>query len=170
MLKYFGVREKEALRRLDAFVKQEVPQELKGRLSGMNWPAVLGGEKFREWVKEKFLGKRLDEKGVPQLREVLRHQKIAHLKELAGKLWGCSPDFWQRLRRGRENPQRRAMIYASRRFLKATSREISEAFGGIGDGAIAMQYRCAEREIRQKCGCHGAVEELQKGLNLQLKT
>ena len=170
VLRYFGKREKEALGRMDAFVKEEPSEEIMKRMGGVNWPAVLGGEKFKEWVKEKYLGRRLDEKGVPQLRELLRHQKIGHLKELARERWGCGPDLWQKVRRGRENPKRRAMIYASRRFLKATGWEISEAFGGIGHGAISMQCRSAEQEIREKKGCCADVQDLERALNLQLKT
>ena len=62
------------------------------------------------------------------------------------------------------------MIYASRTYLKATSREIGEEFGGIGPAAISMQCRGAEEEIRKKRGCHAMIQELENILNCQLKT
>ena len=169
VLQYFSHREKEALKQLDAFVAKESPPDLAQRLSGGNWPAILGSDKFKEWVREKFLGKRLDEKAVPQIREVLRQRKIGDLKKTAEKLWAVDSDFWFKVRRGRENPIRRAMIYASRKHLKATNREISEEFGGIGHAAISMQCRFAEEEIQRREGCWKAVGELEEAINLQLK-
>ncbi|OGX12793.1 MAG: hypothetical protein A2351_07325 [Omnitrophica bacterium RIFOXYB12_FULL_50_7] len=168
VLKFFGQHEKEARARLDAFVREEPPQEFLERLSGDNWPAVLGPDSFKEWVKEKFLGKRLDAKGVPELRRTLKETKIIRLKTIAEQKWGRKEEDFRKVRRGRDDPRKRAMIYASRQYLKATNKEIGEEFGGISHAAISMQYRRAEEEITRKTGCWRFVQELEKALNLQL--
>jgi len=170
VLKYFGKREKEALRRMDAFVKKQVPKELEKRLSGENWPAMLGGARFKEWVKEKYLGKRLDETGVPQLRAIIRDCRISNLKKAAEKLWGIAVDEWKKARRGKMDLRRRAMIYASRKLMKAGGREIGEEFGRIGFAAVSMQCRKAEADIRKGRGCAKAFSELEKATCSQMKS
>jgi len=169
VLRYFGRHEKEAVREMDRFVRQESSQELRHRLNGPNWPAMLGSDHFREGIKEKFLGRDLDKKGLPQLRELARERKVTHLKAAAEKLWGTDPAQWMKIRRGREDMKRRAMIYASRMVLKATAREISEEFGGIGNSAISMQCRCAEEEIRKQKGCYALLKDLEKALRSTVK-
>ena len=62
------------------------------------------------------------------------------------------------------------MIYASRQYLKATNKEIGEEFGRISHAAISMQYRRASEEIAGQTGCYCFVQELEKALNLQLKS
>ncbi|MBN1688110.1 MAG: transposase [Candidatus Omnitrophica bacterium] len=170
VLKYFGKREKEALRQLDAFVREEPTKGYMEKMHSARWPVVLGNEPFIDWIKEKFLGKRLNEKGIPQLREVLRGEKIAKLKEVAKGLWDCEATEWQKVRRGREDSKRRAMIYVSRVLLKATTREIGQEFGGIGHTGVSMQWVRAEQEMRQKEGCYQYVRELEHALKCQMKT
>jgi len=151
-------------------VEEGVPKELQKRLDGMNWPAMLGSEKFKEWVKEKHLGEKLEDKEITQARQVMRETKIVHLKRWAKKQWGIELGEWQKIRRGHEQPQRRAMIYVSRWRLKAMHKEISCEFGGIGHTAISKQSRLAEAELSRKKGCYCYVQELERFLKCQVQT
>jgi len=170
VLRYFDEKPHEAVKRLHAFVEKASIGELKKRLDDVKWPVLLGGKSFAGRIKERFLSSCLGKKEIPQLNELLREKKIADLMETAERLWGIEPDHWKRLRRGYKNDKRRAMIYASRAFLKASGREISDAFGGISYAAISMQCRLAEEEITKQSGCSRAVSELRETVNLQLKT
>ncbi len=170
ILRYFGKHEREARMRLEAFVRQGPPDALMERLSGINWPAMIGPESFKEWVKERFLGKRLNAKGIPALRQVLLETKISQVISIARQKWGLKEADFKKVRRGHENPERRALIYACRQYLKATNKEIGQEFGGISHAAISMQYRLAEGEIAARKGCYRLVQDLEKALNLQMKS
>ena len=165
VLKYFGVNRTEAVKRFDAFVKERTDTKLETKMSSLNWPAILGSTKFKERVKRKFLGKRLDEKNVPQLRQVFRDRTINDLQSIAKELWKINPVVWQKVRRGYDNPKRRALIYVSRRHLKATANEIRDSFGQIGYAAISMQYKRALSDIDNEEGCYHDVCELEKAIN-----
>jgi hypothetical protein len=68
----FSEYEKEAIRKLDAFFKEEVPEELSSVLNKTKWPAILGGEDFKARIREKLRGKRIKEGEVPQYNESMK--------------------------------------------------------------------------------------------------
>jgi len=138
VLSLFADRKHDAISLLKEFVNKERSPELVRRLASVKWPAILGGEKFKEWLKEHHLGKRLSERNVPQLRDLLREYKLDRLKLLAEQLWEIPPDEWLKTKRGRRNDKRRAMIYVSRHYLKATAAEAAQAFG-VHHAAVSIK-------------------------------
>jgi len=65
----FSEYEREAMQRLDGFVKKEVPKELSMALNRIKWPAILGGEAFKDGIRARLRGKKIEKGEVPQYKE-----------------------------------------------------------------------------------------------------
>ena len=81
-LAYWGQYEKSAINEYSRYVKQNVPEYFDKRLEGRNWPAVLGSEKFKDKIKNLFLGKDLTEVASRDLKEALPKESIEEAVEL----------------------------------------------------------------------------------------
>jgi putative transposase len=155
---------------LDVFVNEAVNRELTRTLSKEKWPALLGEETFKEWVRETHLDERFNEKEIPQLRETLKGKQLGDLQELSHRLWGKSAIDWTSVRRGFDNPMKRALVYVGRTYFMWTRQEMGEVFGGVKPSAISKQCARAQEEIRNHAGCYRHVKQLTKALKCQSKT
>lgn len=158
ILKYFGKREKEAERKLDAYVKEEASKEFNKRLDGVNWPSMIGGEKFKGWVKDQFLGEKLDDRELSRVKKQ-NTLTIEKCLEVACKLLKCEEVEICKSKRGSENYKRRAFIYWSKKEHGILNREIGMILG-VGYATISQQYSLAEEEVRKRNGCWKLVRLL----------
>ena len=166
----FGRYERQAQQAFHAFVSQEPPKDSEKRLGSLNWPAVLGSDRFKDWVKEKYLGSRLDQRRVPQLRALLREKGIGDLAKLIAGIEGCDEGEIRKVRRGWRNAGRRAFVYAGREYLRLAAREIGEYLGVKSYSAISKQHRLAQEEMDKKSGCYALIGKIAKALKCQVKT
>jgi putative transposase len=164
VLREFGRHERQAKREMHRFVEKN-EKELEIPLDGKRWPAILGGDKFKEWVKETYLGKDImEEKEVPQINDLIRDKSIGELLKIMSEQIGFDEQDIRRNKRGDRNSLRRAFVYISRMKFKKTSKEIGEFLGNIGYSAVSMQYRNAIEEIKKKRGCYKTVRSMEKVL------
>lgn len=151
VLSRFSKYEKEAIRKLKAFVEKETPKDLMEKLDSVKWPAILGGKEFKEMIKEKYMGKEIDKKEIPEYADsFVRNEqakleidriKVKYSKELASK-------------RGRkERNIRLALIYVLRGKYGLELKTIGEISGGVGYSSISRRYKIAEEEILSGEGC-----------------
>ena len=57
----FGKYEKIAKKEYNDYVRLKISEDFERRLAGSNWPAVLGGDEFKNKIKQLILGKNLSE-------------------------------------------------------------------------------------------------------------
>ncbi len=75
-LTFWNKYKKTAINEYVSYVAQEVSEYLDKRLSGANWPTVLGGEGFKDKIKKLFLGKDLSEIASRDLKAALPAESI----------------------------------------------------------------------------------------------
>jgi len=167
----FSQHEKEALRKLDAFVQKKVPAELERILDRVQWPAMLGGKQFQEIIKEKLKGEKIDVREVPQCKEIEKECSAGDIREkLVKKLKIWDEEVFAKGKKRGYSAKKRAFVYVCREYLHLPGRDICEALGGISFAAVSILYRLAVEEIRKKGSCYEEVKEIASGLNLNFKT
>jgi len=153
VLRYFSEYDREALRRMNAFIRKAPPRDLEKRLGSLNWPAILGGNKFIEKVRKKIKGKKIDKSEVPQYKKSFKNMGT---KEIIGKIleeYKIGEEMFYRKRDKRNANIKKGYIYVCRRYLQKTNREIKESLGEISLSSVSKQYNSAVNEIKVKEGC-----------------
>ena len=79
VLNHFANREKLAIEKFHEFCCDEIPASLVNRLDSVNWPSVMGSDKFKAKVEEMLFGKDLSE---VSKKEIISNIKIINLKEV----------------------------------------------------------------------------------------
>jgi len=161
----FSKYEKEAKRRMKAFVEREVPADILKRLEGVNWPAVMGGKEFKEKVKKYLQGKEIEIIEKPGYRRMLVDRRKK--EEVREKLLKENKEVLERKGSRKKALRKRALIYVLRKELDMTLREIAEAAGGIRYSAVSNQYKKSEEEINKREGCYREVRDFIKSLNVK---
>jgi len=169
VLTRFSEYEKEAMRRLDAFVKEETPKELSAVLNRIKWPAILGGEMFKTEVRERLQGKRIEKREVPQYKESMASLSASEVVKTIEHCIGEKDIFRQKKNR-KYTPKRKAVAYICRQHLYIPCRDICVMLGGVSYAALSRQFRLATEEIKKKEGCYQDFKEMAKMLKLKVKT
>jgi len=81
-LYYWGADRKSAIIEYIRYLNQKVPESFDKRLEGVNWPSVLGSEKFKDKIKKIFLGEDLAEITSRDLKEALPKESIEEVVDL----------------------------------------------------------------------------------------
>ena len=169
VLMQFSEFEKEAMRQLDAFVKEETLKELSTILNGIKWPAILGGEAFKAAIRENLRGKRIEKREIPQYKESMRaisaNDAIRTLENKIGE-----KGIFARKKNKKYILKRKAAAYICRQYLYIPCRDICTVLGGISYAALSKQFRLAAEEIKKTEGCYQSFRELVKMLKLKVKT
>ena len=134
----------------------------------MNWPTILGGKEFKKKIKEKYLGKEIDIKEVPDYRRDMIRTEQA--EEDIKRLIANNQKILQNRRKRKHSEERRALVYLLRRCYDLSLREISEIMGGITYSAVSRQYKIAEGDVREKKGCYNSFEGMAKSVKFNFKT
>jgi putative transposase len=169
VLLQFGERENEAIKALDSFVRKEEPKELSKMLDSLKWPAILGGEVFKNEIREKLKGKTVESREIPQYKESMQitsADKAIKMLE-AGMM---EKEVFSLKKSKKNSSKRKAAIYIFRQYLFIPSSEMREAFGGVSYAAISKQYNLAKEEIERKEGCYGEFKEMAGIFKLKIKT
>ncbi|MCG3204171.1 MAG: hypothetical protein KCHDKBKB_00877 [Elusimicrobia bacterium] len=165
ILNRFGGDNELARQRLDAFVHADVGDKLNRLLEGKVWPAVIGGKKFIETIRDTYSPEQKPHPEKPQekeLRRIVAPEEIleeieAIYKLPEGRLWT--------MRGKHHNEPRLAAIHLLRKVCLLSYRQIGERMGGVGAGTIASFLKKKPLHSRN-------YEALQKrfGMNQRLKT
>ncbi|MFH1845989.1 MAG: transposase [Candidatus Omnitrophota bacterium] len=169
VLKKFSRYDREAKRELDAFVNESVPKDLLKRLEGINWPTMLGGEAFKEDIKEKCFGEEIEASEKPAYkRDIIRSDKgEEEIKLLLKENADVLGSKWKRI----QTEKRRALIYVMRKNYVLSHKEIGDRLGGLGYSAVSKHYKIAESDVDRKRGSYKDIEKMKRILkNSKFKT
>lgn len=170
VLERFSRYEKEALKELDLFVRKQSPRELEQRLDGMNWPAVLGGEFFKEQLRELVLGKELDFSEVPKARSFGDEVSVETVARMAEEVAGVAGGSLAVPRMRGMAGIKKAFVYVCRHELQCGQTEICEELGGVNRAVATRLHAKACEDVGQKRGAYRLVQRLKKRLSQQVKT
>ena len=108
------------------FVAQGEPETITSFYSMKKLPSLLGGEKFSEWIKEKYYHLGL-QKEVPEA-QILALTPAEVIGQVCS-YFNLDEESLKKSRRGVENVPRDVAIYLSRRYCRMKLTEIGEHFG-----------------------------------------
>ena len=153
LLEMFSEKRAASVQSYIAFATNQETEEIQHFYSKKNLSAVLGGEKFKKWLKSRFAGQQKD-KEIPDAKilsidgdEIRKH--VAHV-------FKTSEDMFFRSCRGRENSARDVAIYLQRKHCRQTLAELGREYNVLNYSTVSSAYerikvrlRC-ERELLEK--------------------
>ena len=103
--------------------------EIENVFEKKKWPAILGGEDFIAWAKEKFFNTKRDRQVPESFQLAPDRSQILH--EVC-KSYGVSEEEILSVKRGRKNEARNVAIYLCRRLRNDTQKQLGKIFGMTG--------------------------------------
>lgn len=175
-LEYFSRHEKLAQRKLDVFIKDEVPVEIESKLDSIRWPIMFGGEKFKEKIKNIVAGKKIEKREVPQYKEVINKVGVVEIKDLLVKnmsgIW--KEDIFTKTKKRIFANKKKEFVYICKECFQVPARDICDVLGGVSFAAVSYCYNQAKEMIKEnqefKKSIEDAVRVLDLGQNLNFKT
>jgi REP-associated tyrosine transposase len=171
-LSKFGKYEKSAKRKMEEFVKEEVPKDLENMLERLRWPVMLGGKEFKERIKGILRGKKIETREIPQHKEVGRVSAIEVADFLVEKVEGWDKRIFNVSKERKLVEKRRQFAYLCREYLHIPCREICNVLGGITFASVSNYYSQSRGKIESDKTFIMEIEELQTVIdqNLNIKT
>lgn len=164
LISQFGKRRKEAISTLDNYVKRNEDNELSELLDKTRWPAILGGESFKEKLRDYISVDKVDKVEMWQYRELEKSTTIEDILSIFARKCNIEKDKIYATNRGDLGLGRRAFIYLVRCYTGKTCRELAAELGNVGYKTISWQYKTAMSEIKRRKGCWHIVKEIEKCL------
>lgn len=122
---------KEATRNYKSYVEKVDVEALENLDKNMSGGFILSGTSFVNWVKDKFLSTKNDEKEIPQLKKLKPKVTFKTIIQSVCDEFGCREKVVKM--RGRKNNKERAIAMYLARDLSGVS--------GNGLGAFSMVYQ-----------------------------
>ncbi len=162
VLSRFDRYEKTALDKMVQFIEESASNGLEQRLRGVKWPSVLGGEDFKEKVKEMLSDKKTAVQKISDHKEYKNKISVEDLVCEIALAYNMKPNIITRKRDPQNVNIKRAIILICRENLRKSSREISNALGGINRSVITRQYIAACRDWEGKEGCFEDIKNIRR--------
>ena len=161
VLSQFGRTRKRAEENYRRYVS-EACEEIENPLRNLFGQTVVGGEVFRERIKDLYKGKALDSEVVarkeytryPSLREIV--MKVARIFEVEEK----------RVLTGELRPARDVALYLAHRYSGLSNGEIGESLGGIHSSSVSQTVRRLKEKMRADKELAKLVHELESGVKI----
>ena len=162
----FGKYEKTAKRKLNAYVERQMPKDLETMLDRVKWPVILGGDKFKKMIKEKFQGEKIPNREVSQYREIEKEKTAEEFKEiLVNKCKLYEEGVFKRSKKRKYTEKKMAYTYVCREGLHLSIKEISESLGKITSAAVSKYYASAVDKLRNSQSFKTEIDKLVKTLS-----
>jgi len=146
VLSYFGEDKKQATRNYKSYVEKVNVETLENSDKNMSGGFILGGTSFVNWVKDKFLSTKNDEKEIPQLKKLKSKVTLKTIIQSVCDEFGCREEEVKM--RGRKNNKVRAIaMYLARDLSGVSGKELGAFFNGISGAAITMNYNQMNDEL-----------------------
>ncbi|MCU0598131.1 MAG: transposase [Desulfobacterales bacterium] len=149
--------ESERVKRYRAFVGTDADEKVSNIIKGKKWPAVLGDQKFTEWVKERFYGSKF-------------HREIAQARELApeaDKIINVVCNFYSvltediyKVKRGEFNEPRNVSIFLMRKLRREPLKKIGDRFQMVKDSSVSSVIERLKNKMRTDRKLKERVEKL----------
>jgi len=163
LLSQFGNTKTEAVANYKDFIEKSDVETQENPAKDLIGGFILGTPDFVNWVKEKNLVSRPDEKEIPQLRQLKPAIKIEAIVEAVCHEFNCSRELI--MKRGRKNNLARDLaIYLSRIMSRKTGVKLGEYFGNISGAGITVRYNHISAEIER----NNQISDYLKRIRMQI--
>ena len=145
-MSYFGKEKKEATTNYKSYVEKVNRETLEDPNINLLGGFILGGTGFANWVKDKFLSTKNDEKEIPQLKKLKPKVSLKTIIQSVCDEFGCREEEVKI--RGRKNNKVRAIaMYLARDLSGVSGKGLGAFFDGISGAAITMKYNQINTEL-----------------------
>lgn len=159
VLKLLAATDEDKIKRYRQFMSEE--KEKGGVLPGEKWPAILGDEKFTDWVKEKWYTTKKDPE-IPQVKELtLEPDRIL---SVVCKYYGIQRNHLNQSQRGKFNEPRNVALYLIRRIRQDRLTSIGKRFGIEKYSSVSSAIERFKIRIKKDQGLKQRVIDLLKAI------
>jgi hypothetical protein len=159
LLRVFGKNSKEARKNYQEFVEGVDIKTVKDPGKKLAGGFILGDTDFVNWVKDTFLGKREDEKEIPQLKKLKPRVTPEIIVEHVSKAFNIEAEKIQK--KGlKRNKAREVSIYLGRELSRLSCNELGDFFGGVSGALITMMSRRITEEIGRNRLLKNKIEKI----------
>ncbi len=162
VLERFSNYEREAIKKLDAFVKEQPDRDFEERLDSVKWPSVLGGDGFKEMSKRVVLGKKLDFGEIPQYKEYVNKLNARDVLKLISEKSGMSEAEILRKRVRETIKEKRAFVYLSRNVYQLKVDDVLEVLGCKSRATVGKIHKHAIEDVSKRKGCYKLLKSIAK--------
>lgn len=152
ILGYFGKRQKTAMKRYQDFLHAGMNQEYKNSLGGRSPSVILGGNKFIDEIKTRFLKNKQPDRDLPTLRELSRQPGLSQIERAVESVLQSD-----------KTSARQVKLHMCHRYSGMKLREIGKRFG-IGESGVTQ----ASRRISMKVEKDKRLREIVKMIETRI--
>ena len=161
ILSTFGKNKKKARKNYQDFVEGVDVNSLANPGRQVTEGLILGDSDFIEWVKDKFLSNRKDNKEIPQLKKLKPKVSPDAVVDAVCKEFICSKD--QLIIKGRKNNRpREVAIHIARDISGLSCTDLGLYFGGVSGALITMMYNRVSNEAANNRRFKGRIEKIKR--------
>jgi hypothetical protein len=139
------------------FVAKDSPVEITEIFERKKWPAVLGSERFMDWVKDRFFPKKTHEE-VPESRVLAPDRE--KIKRVVCKMYHVTEGDLLKSKRGVFNEPRNVAIYLTRRLRGDGLHQICREFHMKRYSSASSAMERVRTQISKDRQLRGRVEKL----------
>lgn len=136
VLAYFGKDRGKARVKYRQFVEEGLKRGVKNPLESVTASTILGGERFIEWAKEKFLIDREEGRDIPTIRALLPRPSVEKvMTEVKKAAWNSKL-------------AREISLYLLHRYSGLKLKEIGKLFGELGESGVSQNTQRLEERMK----------------------
>jgi len=154
ILDQIGSKKREACRQYQKYVSEAIGKRTEDPLKKVVASALLGCEKFREWVKKRWIEGIKLHRDIPSLRKLVPRPDLLSILKESERVFG-----------ERTALSRRVALYLAHRLSGISLGEIGKFFGGIGPSAVSQNTHRFEVSLKQDEKLSEEVEKIRKRLS-----
>ncbi|MGB7291280.1 MAG: helix-turn-helix domain-containing protein [Thermodesulfobacteriota bacterium] len=163
ILSNFGSDNKRARSNYRKFVEEGVDRRVDNPFKNVYGQVLLGGEKFRERIRDLIKNQPLGE-GVVERKRFEGFVNVDELVRAAGDAFGVKEEDLK-TRGGRNNKARNVAISLAKRYCGLSNQKIGEIFGGIHYSAVSKVSSRLEEEMKKDKRLYRLIGEIKSHVN-----
>ena len=163
VLSYFGEEKKESIANYKSYVEKVNRETMEDPNKNLIGGFILGGTGFVNWVKDKFLSTRNDEKEIPQLKKLKPKVTLKTIIQSVCDEFGYREEQ-VKIRGLKDNKARAIAIYLARDLSGVSCKDLGAFFDGISGAAITMKYNQMNTELMRNKKLSDKIATLKKQL------
>ncbi len=150
LLGYFGDKEKKSKKGMKAFVEEGMEKEIKNPLNEVERGTLLGGKGFIDWVKERFIAFRDNDREITVIKK-LKKVEPNKIKDSLEKIFEKGDRLAKKIE-----------IYFLRKYSDKTLKEIGSEYGSLGVSGVSHIVRRLEKTRAEDVHLNKKIMQVEK--------
>lgn len=156
----FGARWDQAVDRYTEFIHEGIPSHIEGFYAERKAPVILGGQRFKAWVRAQFSEKGRADYEISQAKVSPLRPEAGQVIDAVKRSYRVGTAMLTRVRRGQWNEPRDVAIYLCRKQCGLSLKEIGAELGITVYTTVSMARRRVEAKLAKDRQFRQRVEGL----------